>query len=476
MNKDTKEINDLSNASEVYLNILIKEIKIPVLYGFKSIYKVSKRNCTRKRRQNEINKEFQKLLKSILHWSDTTLNTATEEIIKKVDNFKSLMTAIFVAKAEILSKIKITEHKNKIKIEIPTVSRFVHQIYIKSAENFFYSTELFDEHVEPSIRKSNIKRIYRVILESIKDTVNDMIPYKNILQDNIGEYFEDSDSDASVVDEPPLDKISMEKQTATLPNTDKMIRGHHPVGAADSFGGTHRESADSFGGTHRESADSFGGTHRPVGAEPLNFHSSDLDKPKVPTYIHLRPKPNKSNNDPRGSFGAASPDFSSDSEQEVNESESDDKESDNESVRSAEYDDKESDNESVRSAENKESDNESQSPEGGEAGSNAQVSKKDSNYMIQESDSEDETEHQRESDVPLRASPSARAGTSRSETPTHRPVGAADTAERRNLRFHPIGGTPRDNPPPSANSGSFQNSTTDIYKKYNFGFNQFKKS
>ena len=427
MNKDTKEINDLSNASEVYLNILIKEIKIPVLYGFKSIYKVSKRNCVRKSRQNEINKEFQKLLKSILHWSDTTLNTATEEIIKKVDNFKSLMTAIFVAKAEILSKIKITEHKNKIKIEIPTVSRFVHQIYIKSAENFFYSTELFDEHVEPSIRKSNIKRIYRVISESIKDTVNDMIPYKNILQDNIGEYFEDSDSDASVVDEPPLDKKTMEKQTATLPNTDKMIRGHRP------YGGTHRSlgAADSFGGTHRESAE-VSLSHRPCGAEPLNFHSSDLDKPKVPTYIHLRPKPNKSNNDPRGSFGAASPDFSSDSEQEANESESDDKESDNESVRSAEYDDKESDNESVRSAENKESDNESQSPEGGEAGSNAQVSKKDSNYMIQESDSEDETEHQ---------------------TPT-----------------------PRDNPPPSANSGSFQNSTTDIYKKYNFGFNQFKKS
>ena len=318
----------------------------------------------------------------------------------------------------------MTLKKNKIKIEIPTVSRFVHQIYIKSAENFFYSTELFDEHVEPSIRKSDIKRIYRVISESIKDTVNDMIPYKNILQDNIGEYFEDSDSDASVVDEPPLDKITMEKQTATLsPPTygSTPVRGHRPVG------GTHRESAE------------LSVSHRPVGAEPLDFHSSDLDKPKVPTYIHLRPKPkpNKSNNDPRGSFGAAHhPDFSSDSEQEANESESDDKESDNESVRSAEYDDKESDNESVRSAENKESDNESQSPEGGEAGSNAQVPKKDSNYMIQESDSEDETEQQ-----------------TRSETPT-----------------------PRDNPPPSANSGSFQNSTTDIYKKYNFGFNQFKKS
>jgi len=391
MNTNINEINELSNASDVYLNILTKKIKIPILQGFKSIYNVAKSNCKKRQREYEINREFQVLLKSILHWSDTTLNNATEEILKKVSDFKSLMTAIFVAKAEILSKIKITENKNKIKIEIPTVSRFIHQIYIKSAENFYYSTELFDEDIDPVYRKSNIKRIYKNISESVYDTVNDMIPYKNILHDNIGEYFEDSGSDS----DNNFPQHSQPKQSQSHPQVNFPTDIHDKKKIKNTFGVNlaHKKSAD----TESEADDN----------DNDNFSSSDSD----------------SDNDTE-----------SDSESEADAAD--------EKPHSSEFNNDKTDEGAFGAVSNKAfgavSNNKAFGAE----------KNKDNNFMIQpEEDSDDDNNTDNEKDN-----------------------GTDDEEDEADDDKKPETNNFLQQPQPS-----FQNSTTDLFKKYNnFGFNQFK--
>lgn len=198
-----------TNAEAVYI---YKEklvfLAVPLIYeGLRSIFKVAVKNCKKRKKEHEIYKEFQILLKNIQEWSETTLKNATDAIINKAPTFPGLMTAIFVGEAKILSNLKITRNSKKIKFEIPTVSRFIHKIYIHSAHKIFYNPKLFQVNAEsdalPQLRENNIEKIKNILKDTIYHTFYDMLPIKNILHDNIGEYFEEDEESSSDDDEEP---------------------------------------------------------------------------------------------------------------------------------------------------------------------------------------------------------------------------------------------------------------------------------
>ena len=145
--------------------------------------------------------KFQELLKDIPKWNQTILQTESKRIKKKCPYIMDIVTAIFVSNVKILASIRLSGDSDNIKIKIPTSDIFIHSIYIESANCIFYDPFLFYHRVRDynQIQK-NKETINTIIRNSINETIRQMIPFDNILQEYLKNALDDnvtSDSDFS---------------------------------------------------------------------------------------------------------------------------------------------------------------------------------------------------------------------------------------------------------------------------------------
>jgi hypothetical protein len=114
------------------------------------------------------------------------------------------VTAIFVSNVKILASVRLGGNHSNIRIRIPTSEKFIHSVYIASAENFYYDPECFDDVLE----RNNIEKIRSRIGFSIEETISSMIPIQNILQEYLCNTFtEHVQSNVPSSPPPPQEKI-----------------------------------------------------------------------------------------------------------------------------------------------------------------------------------------------------------------------------------------------------------------------------
>jgi hypothetical protein len=179
-------INVLAQAHEYY----IRQLKLhltPLIYeGLISLYEDAKRieNDTNEFEGNSL-KQFQKLLCDIPSWNQSILEEETKRILNEVDFLMELVAAVFVAHVQILASVKLGGKNSKIKVKIPTSDIFIHAVYCKTAETFYYNPYKF-EHYHVRENKEYIKDM---INKGIEDTIDDMIPIENIIKEYISNVF-----------------------------------------------------------------------------------------------------------------------------------------------------------------------------------------------------------------------------------------------------------------------------------------------
>ena len=175
-------VSVLVSARNEYLKQLKNYLSPIIEEGFVSMWEDSLEESN-----NQPIEQFQIYLKDIKNWNQTILEDETKRIIDKCSFLMELVTAIFISYVKILGSVRLGKNENNIKIRIPTPDIFIHNVYINSGESFFYNPELFQNHED----RNNKNEIKSIIESNIEETITQMIPIKNILQEYLSNTFDD---------------------------------------------------------------------------------------------------------------------------------------------------------------------------------------------------------------------------------------------------------------------------------------------
>jgi len=188
----------------------------PISEGFWSIYTSSKELCERNGQQDQVLRTFQNMLTRIPEWSDTTLTTEVERIIKvsKCGYLDDLIMGVFIAYMKSFASLHYRGESSHIKIEFerPSVAKFIHELYKHSARKLWQVAYLFRTYgVSSEQQARNRQEIEKIISECMEQVIRAFLPWEAIAK----KYFVETPTDVPVVaqQEPSMKAVTFEEET-----------------------------------------------------------------------------------------------------------------------------------------------------------------------------------------------------------------------------------------------------------------------
>jgi hypothetical protein len=197
----------------------------PISEGFWSIYTSSKEICERNGQPDQILRTFQNMLTRIPEWSDSTLTTEVDRIVKvsKCGYLDDLIMGVFIAYMKSFASLHYRGNSSQIKIEFerPSVGKFVHELYKHSARKIWQVAYLFRTvGVSTEQQARNRQDIERMISECMEQVVRAFLPWEAIAKN----YFVETPSDVPVISQEPSTKtVQFEEESDSDDESDDDI-------------------------------------------------------------------------------------------------------------------------------------------------------------------------------------------------------------------------------------------------------------
>jgi len=187
----------------------------PISEGFWSIYDSSKELCQRNNQPDQVLRTFQNMLTRIPEWSDSTLTTEVERIVKvsKCEYLDDLLMGVFISYMKSFASLHYRGESSHIKIEFerPSLTKFIHELYKHSARKLWQVAYLFRTIGTPSEQQArNRQEIEKIITECMEQVIRAFLPWQTIAKN----YFVETPTDVPVVSNVPDTKtVQFEEET-----------------------------------------------------------------------------------------------------------------------------------------------------------------------------------------------------------------------------------------------------------------------
>jgi hypothetical protein len=157
----------------------------PISEGFWSIYDSSKELCQRNEQNDQVIRTFQNMLTKIPEWSESTLTTEAERIVKttKCTYLDDLMMGVFVAYMKSFASLHYRGSSSHVQVDFerPTMEKFIHELYIQSARKLWQIAYLFKTiGVSSEQQARNRQEIERIINECLEHVIRSFLPWQSI--------------------------------------------------------------------------------------------------------------------------------------------------------------------------------------------------------------------------------------------------------------------------------------------------------
>jgi len=177
-------------------------IVAPISDGFWSVYSSAKELCERNGQNDQILRTFQNMITRIPEWSDSTLSTEVERIVKvsKCTYLDDLLMGVFISYMKSFASIHYRGSSSQIKIEFerPNFTKFIHELYKHSARKIWQVAYLFKTvQVTAEQQARNRQEIEKIINECMEQVIRSFLPWEQIAKN----YFVDTPADVST--QPP---------------------------------------------------------------------------------------------------------------------------------------------------------------------------------------------------------------------------------------------------------------------------------
>lgn len=153
------------------------------------------------------------MLTRIPEWSDATLATEVERILKvsKCTYLDDLIMGVFIAYMKSFASLHYRGNSSQIKIEFerPSVAKFIHELYKHSARKLWQVAYLFrTQGISSEQQARNRQEIEQIILNCMEQVIRAFLPWEAIAKN----YFVDAPTDVPVVpQEQPARTVTFEE-------------------------------------------------------------------------------------------------------------------------------------------------------------------------------------------------------------------------------------------------------------------------
>ena len=164
----------------------------PVSEGFWSIYDSAKELCERNSQMDQILRTFQNMLTRIPEWSEATLTTEVDRIVKqtKCTYMDDLLMGVFISYMKAFANLHYRGSKTELKIDFdrPSVSKFIHELYKHSARKIWQVAYYFKTvGVSSEQQARNRQEIEKLITECMEQVIRGFLPWEAIAKNYFSE-------------------------------------------------------------------------------------------------------------------------------------------------------------------------------------------------------------------------------------------------------------------------------------------------
>jgi hypothetical protein len=180
-----KQMSETDFAKSHLRDHLASLIVPSISEGLWSIYDSSKELCASNGQEDQTIRTFQNMLAKIPEWSDATLDMEVERIIKstKCGYLDDLVMGVFIAYMKSFASLHYRGKASSVSIDFdrPTLSKFVHHMYIHSARKVWQVAYLFKTVGNSSEQQArNRQEIESLIRECMEKVIHSFLPWESI--------------------------------------------------------------------------------------------------------------------------------------------------------------------------------------------------------------------------------------------------------------------------------------------------------
>ena len=209
---DDYSLTSLTESKNEWCARLVSLLTHHIVVGIESIFNEALTICINEDEENKYLMTFQNLLSTIPNWNTTTIEQEKKRI--EFDSgckyLEDLITCVHIIQLKALTCIRVGQKQKKIDINIPSVDKFIHNIYINVARKLYTNIYLFEKDLYPLQIQKNKHEVEYLVKESILLTIRDNIPVERILQC----YMEENE-EVEIPNE-PVEKPVEQKETTEL--------------------------------------------------------------------------------------------------------------------------------------------------------------------------------------------------------------------------------------------------------------------
>ena len=202
----------LTDAKKEYTQRLVRKLKAPLCSKILDIFKNVKESCAETHDDDKVLFFFQDGLEKVPEWDDIKIQQTSRSVIiqTKCDYLEELLQAVFIVHTKILAVIQSHKSSTKSELKLPTIENFIFQCFVNSARELWKFAYLFKNVANSCEYQENTNQIEKKIHACIVETIEDMLPVRDILIEHVRDYVvgeeSSSDEDEEVVRKHKLKK------------------------------------------------------------------------------------------------------------------------------------------------------------------------------------------------------------------------------------------------------------------------------
>ena len=192
---------------------LVSLIVPPVSDGFWSIYDSAKEICERNGQLDQVLRTFQNMITKIPEWTETTLTTEVDRIIKitKCSYMDDLLMGVFISYMRSFATLHYRGSSSEIKIDFnrPSFAKFVHELYKHSGRKLWQVAYYFKTiGVTSEQQARNRQEIEEIVTNCMEQVIRGFLPWEAIAK----KYFADEEEEEEEEEAPPTQKPEPAKE------------------------------------------------------------------------------------------------------------------------------------------------------------------------------------------------------------------------------------------------------------------------
>ena len=209
---DDYSIKNLIESKNEWCLRLLNIFTPCIIHGFNTILDEAYKLCLENNEYNKYLITFQNFLSRVPKWNNKIIEDEKNRIIE-VSNCKyieDLITCVHILHLKALTCMRVGQKQKKIDLDIPSLDKFVHNVYINSARKLYTNVYLFEKDIPPLEIQRNKREIELIIKECIMNTIQGSVPVEDILSKYLSESLEEDCDITEEVIEKPLDNNDLD--------------------------------------------------------------------------------------------------------------------------------------------------------------------------------------------------------------------------------------------------------------------------